>query len=140
MNTTASRPERTRRLLSVATGRYPLSYEGYVEVAKLDTVAIQKRVRPPKGENWGSLKSLERLLETQVGADRARAVMGPLFGVYELCLADAHLPANELDEALEKVGVDKTAPYVVQGYQLLQACVDTIDAIIHIVAAWKDRS
>lgn len=102
-----------------------------------DAAAIQKRVKPPKGTEWGSLKSLENLLATQVGPERARAVMSSLFGVYELRLADAHLSSGELDEALEKVGVDKAAPYVVQGYQLMRACVGTIYAIIKIVDAWK---
>ena len=82
-------------------------------------------------------RSLENLLAIQVGTDRARSVMGPLFGIYELRLADAHLPTSELDEALEKVGVDKATPYVVQGYQLLYACVGTIYALIKIVEGWK---
>lgn len=105
-----------------------------------DAAAIQTRVRPPDGEKWGSLKSLEHLLATQVGAEAARALMGPLFGIYELRLADAHLSTSELDEALEKAGVDKAAPYVVRGYQLLHACVGTLYAIIKIVEEWKDQS
>jgi hypothetical protein len=44
-----------------------------------------------------------------------------------------------LDEALEKVGVDKTTPYVILGYQLLYACVRTIYAIVKVVEGWKDR-
>ena len=103
----------------------------------LDATAIQKRVKPPKGAEWGSLKSLENLLASQVGPDRARAVMGPLFGVYELRLADAHLASGKVDESLEKVGIDKAAPYVFQGYQLMHACVGTIYAIVEIVDAWK---
>jgi len=106
----------------------------------LDATAIQKRVKPPKGTKWGSLKSLENLLATQVGPDQARAIMGPLFGVYELRLADAHLSTSELDEALERVGVDKAAPYVVQGYQLMHACVGAIYAIIKNIDAWKGET
>jgi len=105
-----------------------------------DATALQKRVRPPSGERWGSLKSLEKLLATQIGVDQARAAMGPLFGIYELRLADAHLPASELDEALEKVGINQSAPYVVQGYQLLDACVGTLYAIIKVVEDWKEQS
>jgi hypothetical protein len=66
--------------------------------------------------------------------------MGPLFGIYELRLADAHLPSSELDEAWEKVGIKPSDPYIVQGYQLLHACVGTIYMIIKIVEAWEDRS
>jgi hypothetical protein len=72
-----------------------------------------------------------------VGSDEARAVMGSLFCIYDLRLADAHLPSREVDDALDKVGIDKAAPYVFQGYQLMRACVDTIYITIKILDAWK---
>jgi hypothetical protein len=109
-----------------------------VTADSLDAAAIRsglKRADP----KLGSLKSLESLLATQVGAERAREVMRPLFGVYELRLADAHLPKRELDETLEKVGVDQAAPHVVQGYQLLSACVGAIFEIIEIVDGWREE-
>src|SRR5207302_10110066 len=70
-----------------------------------EATAIQKHVKPPKGERWGSLKSLENLLATQVGAESAHSVMGPLFGIYDLRLADAHLPSSEVDATLAMVGI-----------------------------------
>jgi hypothetical protein len=103
----------------------------------LDAAAIRKRLKPPTDPKWGSLKLVENLLATQVGPEEAHAVMRPLFGIYELRLADAHLAGSELDDALEKVGVDKAVPYVFQGYQLLHACVGTIYDISRIVDAWK---
>jgi hypothetical protein len=106
----------------------------------LDAAAIQKRLKPPKDPKWGSLKSLEHLLATQVGSDEARAVMGSLFGIYDLRLADAHLPSREVDDALDKVGIDKAAPYAFQGYQLMRACVDTIYITIKILDAWKPET
>src|SRR5262249_4545318 len=33
----------------------------------IDTAAIQRIVAPPKGEKWGSLKSLEKLLADRIG-------------------------------------------------------------------------
>lgn len=45
------------------------------------------------------------------------------------------LPSSEVDETLEKVGIEKAAPYVFQGYQLMHVCVGTICAIIKIVDA-----
>lgn len=106
----------------------------------LDAAAIQKRLKPSKDPKWGSLKSLENLLATQVGEDEAHAVMGPLFAIYDLRHADAHLPSSEVDDTLEKIGVDKTVPYVFQGYQLMHACVDTIYTIIKILDAWKTET
>jgi hypothetical protein len=109
-----------------------------VTADSLDAAAIRSGLKgaDPK---LGSLKSLESLLATQVGVERAREVMRPLFGVYELRLADAHLPKHELDEALEKVGVDEAAPHVMQGYQLLSACVGAIFEIIEIVDGWREE-
>ena len=66
--------------------------------------------------------------------------MGPLFGIYDLRHADAHLASSEVDETLQRVGVDRAAPYVFQGYRLMFACVDTIYTIIKIVAAWKPHT
>ncbi len=37
-------------------------------------------------------------------------MMNPLFGIYELRLADAHLPGEDADSAFCLVGVDSTEP------------------------------
>lgn len=92
----------------------------------IDAGAIQKLVVPPKGEKWGSLKSLEHLLATQVGAPDARALLSPLVGIYELRHADAHLPSSAIAEAMTLAQVDTSFPFVFQGYQLLHVCVDTL--------------
>jgi hypothetical protein len=102
----------------------------------IDALEIQKLVSPPKGTKWGSLKSLENLLATRIDPSQARAVLGPLVGIYELRHADAHLASRESDEALNLVGVDQNAAYVIQGYQLLHACVSSIYAICQIIECW----
>lgn len=83
----------------------------------------------PRGEHRRSLKSLEEVLATKIGPDDARAIMGPLVGIYKLRLADAHLPPADVNEALQLIGVDEASPFVVQGYQLLHAAVTTIQQI-----------
>lgn len=106
---------------------------------RIDTVALQKLVAPPKGEKWGSLKSLEKLLATRITPNLARKVMGPLFGIYELRKPDAHLPSQELSEAFSLVDVDQSAPYVIQGYQLICACVSCIYELCQILEGWHDK-
>jgi hypothetical protein len=59
--------------------------------------------------------------------------MAPLFGIYDVRLADAHLPNTDADEALRRVGVDANAPFVVQGFQLLHECVGTLYNIVHVL-------
>ena len=95
----------------------------------IDASAIQKMVNPPKGEKWGSLTSLEKLVALRVGPAKARRLLGPLVGIYELRHADAHLPSSDTERALALVKVDQKAPFVIQGYQLLHSCVSSLYSI-----------
>ncbi len=99
----------------------------------IDAAAIQKLVPPPKGEKWGSLKSLEKLIASLIAADKARLLVGPLVGVYELRLADAHLAGSEIDEAFELAGVDRSKPFVHQGFDILNSCVAALYAILDVL-------
>ena len=101
----------------------------------IDERQLQAIVAPPKGECWGSLKSLEKVLATKIDPADARAMLGPLVGVYELRLADAHLPSDDIDDAMRLVGVDDALPFVVQGYQLLHAAVAAIHQIGAVIEA-----
>jgi hypothetical protein len=104
----------------------------------IDAGAVQELAPPPKGTRWGSLKSLENLLATRIDPKHARAMLSPLVGIYELRHADAHLASREFSEALDLVGVDQSAPYVTQGYQLLYACVSSIYDICQVIEGWGD--
>jgi len=99
----------------------------------LDVKALQSVVAPPKDEKWGSLKSLEGVLASRVGAEKARQVVGPLVGVYELRLADAHLPTGDIEQAMRLAHVDDGASPILQGFQLLRAAVGALYAICEIV-------
>jgi hypothetical protein len=103
-----------------------------------DAVAIQRVIAPPLGTRWRSLKSVENLLASQIGPDNAAKIMSPLFGVYDLRLADAHLPSSEANEALKRVGVDTSLPLVMQGEQMLRECVDTLYAITNVLRTWNE--
>ena len=102
----------------------------------IDKRKLQAIVAPPKGECWGSLKSLEKVLATKIDPADARSMLGPLVGVYELRLADAHLPADDaVDDAMRLIGVDDASPFVVQGYQLLHAAGTAIYQIGAVIEA-----
>lgn len=98
-------------------------------VEHIDTAALRKIVAPPAKENWGSLKLLEEVLATVIGEKRAHAALGPLHGIYNLRLADAHLPSKDLDEAYLLSHVDRTLPFIMQGRDLLVACVTSLHQI-----------
>jgi len=65
----------------------------------LDAQAMQSIVPPPKGQKWGSLKSLENILASKYDRKFVRKMTAPLVGVYELRHADAHLPSRKIEDA-----------------------------------------
>lgn len=119
------------RFMSLSTpGLYQLAKEVVrVIIEHIDTAPLQKVVSPPNKEKWASLKSLEKVLATAVGKDRAHAELGPLHGIYNLRLADAHTASSDLDEAYRLARVDKTLPFVMQGRDLLITCVTCLHRI-----------
>jgi hypothetical protein len=56
-------------------------------------------------------------------------MMSPLFGIYDLRLADAHLGSSLVPSGLKRVGVDDRDPPAMQGRQLLESFIDTLRAI-----------
>jgi hypothetical protein len=98
----------------------------------IDSAAIQKFVGPPKGEKWGSLKSLEKLVALKSESNDGRAILGPLVGIYDLRHMDAHLPGSNFEEALALAKVNTNTPFVIQGYQLINSCVTSLHAIANV--------
>jgi hypothetical protein len=99
----------------------------------LDEKQLQTIVNPPKGEKWGSLKSLEKVLALKISADDARAMLRALAGIYDLRLADAHLPSEKTLDAIKLIGLDEAVPFVHQGYQLLDAAVSSLYRICGVI-------
>jgi hypothetical protein len=95
----------------------------------IDFASLQKIVPVPKGEKRGSLKSLESVIATVVVAEEAHRTMTPLFGTYELRLADAHLPPSDLKKAFEMVNAKREAPWIDQGLRLLDSVVSALSRI-----------
>jgi hypothetical protein len=107
-----------------------------VTADSIDGSAIQKITVRTKTEKWGSLKSLENLVAHQVSETQARSLLGPLHGVYNLRHTDAHLPGREMDSAFGLVGVDRSLPFVMWGYQIIYSCVSAL----YEIAAALNRS
>ena len=93
---------------------------------RIDAAAIQTVVPPPVTEKWGSLKSLEKFVASVMPPNKAREIMSPLVGAYELRIGDAHLPSSDIEEAYWLARVDSTAPGLQQGFQLLASVVSSL--------------
>lgn len=123
------------------TGLYSLAKDlARLTADSIDAKALQKIVAPPKGENWRSLKSLEKVLESHIDPELVRLLMEPLVGIYELRHADAHLPSNDVNNAFALASVNQSSPYVFQGYQMLNACVMSLFTIIYELEKSEKRS
>lgn len=101
---------------------------------RINVDVLHKFCSPSKGEKLGSLKSLERALAKITGDKTlARSSLTPLVGIYELRVADAHLPPSELKEALAMVGVDRNSHPMDQGFQLIDAAVIALENIWRVL-------
>ena len=132
--------EKTHRFRAInKAGLYALAKDvARLTADSINTAAIQSIVSPPKGEEWGSLKTLENLLASKIDSQSARSMLSALVGAYELRHADAHLPSSDLDDALALLKVDKNLPTIFQGYQLLEACVSSIYGIVEVLRRWDN--
>lgn len=103
-----------------------------VTVDDIDAKQVQAFLQS-EDRKLGSLKSLEKLLAQKMGEDQAHRAMAPLFGIYELRLADAHLPKGELERWLTLARVELNAQAVQQGEQLLGAAVGVLWGIARAI-------
>ena len=55
--------------------------------------------------------------------------MAPLYGVYDLRGADAHLASKDIENSYTRIQIDRDAPFVLQGASLLKNVADTIGVI-----------
>jgi hypothetical protein len=99
-------------------------------IERVDVDVVVKAIKLPKTDRKpGSLKVLEKLVAGSLDEAVAKKLMAPLFGIYDLRLADAHLGTGLIASGMERASVDDTAPTVMQGRQLLQAFISTLQAI-----------
>jgi hypothetical protein len=99
----------------------------------IDSGVLRSVIAPPKGEAWRSLRHLEKALATIVEPEVARTTLTPLAGVYDLRLADAHLPSQALSEAFQLVGINPQDPPINQAMQLLDGAIRSLAGVLRIV-------
>lgn len=121
------------------SGLYGLAKEVVrVVIEHIDVATLNRIVPPPCNERWGSLKSLEKVLASVRGERSARAALGPLQGIYNLRLADAHIASEDLDEAYALAHIDRSLPCVMQGRDLLATCVTSLHRIAYALGPDRD--
>jgi hypothetical protein len=106
----------------------------------IDQKQLQEIVPPNAGEKLGSLKSFERLIAKVTDESFARTSLSTLFHIYDLRLADAHLPSSETESTLREMGLDPKMPFVLQGRDMLVSLVDALYRLIRLIENTSGKS
>ncbi|NTI46632.1 hypothetical protein G6L94_31015 [Agrobacterium rhizogenes] len=105
-------------------------------VERLDQNALAKPLNLQEGEKrLGSLKLLENILCLHVSESEAKQIMSPLFGIYDLRLADAHLGSSRVESGKQRAGVDDGPPGPMRGRQLLQSFCNSLFRIGQVISS-----
>lgn len=86
---------------------------------RLNVRELRKLSTHKEKDKLGSIKLLQDVLAKGVGEERARAVLGPVVGAYEMRVGDAHPTGTKIGEALKLAGIDESLSYLRQGEQLI---------------------
>jgi len=104
-------------------------------IERINVDAITSMLTLKKGQkSIGSLKALEKLVALQLTDTEAASILSPLFGIYDLRLADTHLGSSKIPSGMRRAGVDISDPAAMQGRELLKSFVRTLNEIARSLA------
>jgi len=86
---------------------------------RLDVRELRKLSTHANKDKLGSNKLLEDVLAQKIGHEKARKVFGPIAGVYDMRVGDAHPTSSKIGDALKLAGIDGSNTYLKQGEQLI---------------------
>lgn len=86
---------------------------------RIDVRELRKLSSHADKEKLGSNKLLQDILAQKVGIEKAHKIFGPVVGVYDMRVGDAHPTSSKIDDALKLAGVDKNSSFLRQGEQLI---------------------
>jgi hypothetical protein len=99
-------------------------------IERVNVDAIVAALNLPKSDRKpGSLKMIEKLVAHHLTEIEAKEIMAPLFGIYDLRLADAHLGVSLIANGKMRASIDDTAAAPMQGRQMLQSFVAAIQRV-----------
>ena len=108
-----------------------------IEQLDLDLLLSHGPPLGPKEAKPGSRTALQRAMATQVGPEAARTMMGPLAGLYDLRLNDAHAAAEKVTTGIRLLGINQSQPLIHQGARLLSSSAQALEQAAQVVENWK---
>ena len=86
---------------------------------RLDVRELRKISTHSDKDKLGSNKLLQDILAQRIGIEKARLVFGPIVGVYDMRVGDAHPTSSAIGEALKLAKIDDSKSFLRQGEQLI---------------------
>ncbi len=86
---------------------------------RLDVRELRKLSTHSDKEKLSSNKLLQDILAQKIGIDKARKVIGPIVGAYDMRVGDAHPTSSNIGDALKLAGIDESKSFLRQGEQLI---------------------
>ena len=94
-------------------------------------VPLLKQLTPTAGKELRSIKRLAKLLD-QFRGD-GKELTKALTGVYELRLADAHLPSQDLEDSCDLLGISLRDNFVDNGKIIIHQVANALDQISKVI-------
>ena len=86
---------------------------------RLNVSELRKLSTHSNKEKLGSNKLLQDVLAQKVGTEKARDIIGPIVGAYDMRIGDAHPTSSKIGDALKLAGIDDSKSFLRQGEQLI---------------------
>jgi len=99
---------------------------------------LLKQLKPNEPKDLKSLKRIERLLTAS--GHNGRTLIGPLAGVYELRLADAHDKTLNLPSTFKLIGIDDNGYYPIMGKHLIYSAASVLEHLARILPTIKTNA
>lgn len=100
-------------------------------------VDLLKKVDPTADRNLASIKRLEHFLNSKGFC--GRKITTPLLGVYELRIADAHLPSNELSDSLRLLGIEAVDDHQIMAKETIRRIAYSVGVVGDIIIKSYDE-
>ena len=100
---------------------------------RLNIKELRKLSTHTDKEKLGSNKLLQNILSQKVNDERAKELMGVIFGVYDMRLGDAHPAGSQIEDALNVAKIDTSLSFLKQGEQLISNYGQAINEIDRVL-------
>ncbi len=86
---------------------------------RLNVNSLRKISTRDDKSKLGSNKLFESIISDLTSSEHARSIFGPVFGVYDLRVGDAHPTSSNITDAYKRLKINSDDPYIFQGMQMI---------------------